>query len=94
MGSYANTFRHGRSGDLSAFDSFILRNGRTRVPMLVQWMATQDCPLSCQHCLVGGHKRTHEMTLREAEGVIEQVAELGVHEFLVTGRIYFSRSGN
>ena len=32
-------------------DAFFAAHGYTRVPTLVQWMATLRCRLSCPHCL-------------------------------------------
>jgi len=58
----------------------------TRVPQLVQWMATLRCPLSCPHCLAASQNGGFpDMPLEKAEDLIDQVAEMGVHEFLLTG---------
>jgi radical SAM protein with 4Fe4S-binding SPASM domain len=86
MGSHARTPRHGRAPARTADAAFFERHGYCRVPRLVQWMATSRCPLACPHCLAaedgaGGR----EMPLAHAARLIEQVAALGVDEFLLTG---------
>lgn len=65
---------------------FFAEHGYLRVPSLVQWMATLRCDLSCPHCLTSGSgSDTPDMPLPQAENLIDQVAEMGVHEFLLTG---------
>lgn len=86
MGSHTRTQKHGRSLQRSAADSFFAEHGYTRAPLLVQWMATLRCPLTCAHCLAvteqGGFD---DMPLDTARSLVRQVAEMGVDEFLVTG---------
>ncbi|MFH1732194.1 MAG: radical SAM protein [Planctomycetota bacterium] len=54
--------------------------------MLVQWMATLRCPLSCPHCLaVSQESGFEDMPLGVARSLVRQIAEMGVGEFLVTG---------
>ncbi len=72
----------------SASDSsgFFSRNGYSEVPVLVQWMATLKCNLSCKHCLsVSLDNGFTDMPLQAARKLIDEVAEMGVEEFLVTG---------
>ncbi len=57
----------------------------SKVPKLVQWMATLDCPHKCKHCYAASTKPFQELDTAEAMGLIDQVAEMGVGEFLVTG---------
>lgn len=86
MGSFTATIRHGRAvGGVEDARHFEER-GWTRVPLLVQWMATARCPLRCPHCLAWeeGPPRP-ELTTPEALALVDQVAELGVPEFLLTG---------
>jgi radical SAM protein with 4Fe4S-binding SPASM domain len=51
----------------------------------VQWMATEACALRCPHCLCGDDRARDELSLRETETLLEQVAAMGVRELLVTG---------
>lgn len=86
MASHTQTQRHGRLAPADAEDAFFREHGWMRVPHLVQWMATTHCPLSCPHCLAAAEgQAAEEMPLPNAVRLIEQVAELGVSEFLVTG---------
>ena len=59
------------------------------MPRLVQWMATLRCELSCPHCLAadvaGDGAGMADMPLDDAKHLIDQVADLGVEEFLITG---------
>ena len=67
-------------------DEFFVQHGYTRVPQLVQWMATLRCGLSCEHCLAAGDKAgLADMSLERAETLVDEVADLGVPEFLLTG---------
>ena len=66
-------------------DNFFRTHNYTRTPTLVQWMATYSCKLSCKHCLCGDNPSTNELTLKEVEHLLDQVRDLGVKEFLVTG---------
>ncbi len=82
MGSFS------RSGPDGASDGsgFFSRNGYSEVPVLVQWMATLKCNLSCRHCLsVSLDNGFTDMPLKAACELIDEVAEMGVEEFLVTG---------
>ena len=85
MGSYTSTRFHGHNAG-PAGDEHHARFGWTRAPAAVQWMATLDCPLTCGHCLApADHKGGPEMSLPEVRSLVEQVADAGVDEFLVTG---------
>jgi len=65
---------------------FLYEHGYTRAPQIVQWIATARCPLSCPHCLTDSSaKRNGEMSTQAAYSLIDQVAALGVGEFLITG---------
>ncbi len=67
-------------------DDFFVQHGYTRVPQLVQWMATLRCGLKCEHCLAGGDKAgLADMPLDKVKALIDEIADLGVREFLVTG---------
>jgi radical SAM protein with 4Fe4S-binding SPASM domain len=66
-------------------DEFFEAHGYTRSPALVQWFATLRCPLECVHCLCGDEPATDELTLAEVEGLLDEVASMGVSELLVTG---------
>jgi len=86
MGSHARTRRHGTTG-LQAGDALFLKaNGYSRVPQIVQWMATLRCGMSCPHCLSdSGPKAAADMSIGLACDLVDQVADMGVDEFLVTG---------
>ena len=84
MGTHASTLRHGKTQDNLKGDTFFEEHGWTRVPRLVQWMATLRCPLACQHCLAADDG-VPDMPRHEATRLVEQVAAMGVDEFLLTG---------
>jgi len=48
-------------------------------------MATTACPLNCGHCLAAEQAGVRDMPLRTVASLVEQVAGLGVDEFLLTG---------
>lgn len=85
MGSYSGLGEKGAPGVNLYAEPFFQENGFTRVPVLVQWMATLRCSFSCVHCLCGDTKFSHEMTFEEVRGLIGQITELGACELLVTG---------
>ena len=84
MGAFAETRHHGRIPDDIRDDAFFREYGWTRIPHLVQWMATLRCPLTCPHCLATPADAP-DMPLRQVSDLIRQIAELGVSEFLITG---------
>jgi len=66
--------------------AFLAEHGYTRAPTLVQWMATLRCPLKCEHCLAASSETGFDdMPLSTALELIDEVAEMGVDEFLLTG---------
>ena len=66
--------------------TFFAEHGYLQVPSLVQWMATLRCGLSCAHCLaVSRESGFADMPLEKVRGLIDQVAQMGVGEFLLTG---------
>ncbi len=72
----------------SASDStgFFSRNGYSKVPVLVQWISTLKCDLNCQHCLsVSLDNGFTDMPLQAVVKLIDEITEMGVEEFLVTG---------
>ncbi len=85
MGSATRQQRHCPASTPAA-DAHYAAHGFTRAPLVVQWMATLRCPLSCPHCLAaapGGPLA--DMPLKQVASLIEQTARAGVPEFLVTG---------
>ncbi len=90
MATHSRTPRHDPSLTASDADAFFVEHGRTHVPRLVQWMATLRCPLCCGHCLAAGDD-AQDMPAVEAGRLIEQVAAMGVEEFLLTGGEPLSR---
>ena len=67
------------------YDDFFRTHDHTRVPVLVQWMVTLDCPLDCPHCLCAGARSGEELSAGEAEALLDEIASLGVRELLLTG---------
>jgi radical SAM protein with 4Fe4S-binding SPASM domain len=65
---------------------FLAEHGYLEVPSLVQWLATLKCGLSCRHCLAVSHESGFDdMPLEKVRSLIDEVAVLGVREFLLTG---------
>lgn len=56
-------------------------------PFLVFWEITRACALSCSHCrAVAQHRRDpRELTAKEAENVVDQLAELAPPMLILTG---------
>jgi radical SAM protein with 4Fe4S-binding SPASM domain len=92
VGNHTYHARHGRSLGLACDGSFFADNGHTSAPLVVQWMATLHCELSCPHCLaVAANAGFSDMPQAMAFRLIDQIAELGVEEFLITGGEPFAR---
>ena len=51
MGSHTKSRKHGTDGLHASDAAFLKEHGYSRVPQIVQWMATLRCDLSCPHCL-------------------------------------------
>ncbi|MCD4706180.1 MAG: radical SAM protein, partial [Candidatus Sabulitectum sp.] len=82
MGSFSGFI----SDSASESSGFYSRNGYSKVPILVQWMATLKCNLSCRHCLSASMDNAFtDMPLHSVRKLIDEVAEMGVEEFLITG---------
>jgi radical SAM protein with 4Fe4S-binding SPASM domain len=82
MGTYSRTGSHRVNGA----NAFFAEHGYVEVPSLVQWMATLQCGLSCAHCLaVSRESGFSDMPLERVRKLIDEVAAMGVAEFLVTG---------
>lgn len=56
-------------------------------PYIVIWEVTQACDLACVHCRAMAQPRRNplELSRREAEGLIDQIAEMKVPVFVLTG---------
>jgi MoaA/NifB/PqqE/SkfB family radical SAM enzyme len=56
-------------------------------PEVVIWEATRACSLACRHCRARAQRRPgpDELTTREAEALLRQVARLRPRVFVVTG---------
>ncbi|MFP4355479.1 MAG: radical SAM protein [Phycisphaerae bacterium] len=81
MGSCSKTGMHHQAGS-----AHYRAHGFTQAPLVVQWMATLRCELACPHCLAAGEDGPgDDMSLADALDLVDQVAELGVEELLVTG---------
>ncbi|MBN1508830.1 MAG: radical SAM protein [Sedimentisphaerales bacterium] len=71
---------------VSPGNEFFAEHGYLEVPSLVQWMATLRCGLSCEHCLAVSHESGFsDMPIERVRGLVDEVARMGVREFLVTG---------
>ncbi len=89
MGSFSSYI----SDNTSYGSGFFTRNGYSRIPVLVQWLATLKCDLSCQHCLsVSLDNGFSDMPLQAVIKLIDEIVEMGVKEFLVTGGEPLSRN--
>lgn len=56
-------------------------------PFLVIWEVTQACDLSCKHCRAAAQplRSPEELTTKEGKRLIDQIAELNVPIFVMTG---------
>jgi AdoMet-dependent heme synthase len=56
-------------------------------PFLAIWEVTQSCDLACKHCRAAAQPIAHpdELTTAEGKAVIDQIAEMGVPIFVLTG---------
>src|SRR5258708_39233390 len=56
-------------------------------PMIVIWEMTQACDLNCAHCRANAQPKRHALELSTAEAfhLIDQVAEMHVPLFVLTG---------
>ena len=71
---------------MGSFSRCVSKNSFSEVPVLVQWMATLKCNLSCRHCLsVSLENGFTDMPLAAVRQLIDEVADMRVEEFLVTG---------
>lgn len=82
MGSFSSYSPYSASDDTGFFS----RNGYSKVPVLVQWISTLKCDLNCRHCLsVSLDNDFTDMPLQAVMKLIDEIVEMGVEEFLVTG---------
>ena len=56
-------------------------------PFIVIWEATQACDLACVHCRASAQplRSSFELATTEAQGLIDQIAEMQVPVFVITG---------
>ena len=56
-------------------------------PFLAIWEVTQSCDLACKHCRAAAQPLPHpdELTQEEGKALIDQVAEMGLKIFVLTG---------
>jgi len=56
-------------------------------PYIVIWETTQACDLACVHCRACAHPQRNpfELSTAEAKGLIDQIAEMKVPVFVLTG---------
>ncbi|MCE5279115.1 MAG: SPASM domain-containing protein [Planctomycetaceae bacterium] len=85
MGTHSRSSRHHLAPRDPDERRFFDEHGYTPAPRLVQWMATLRCPLSCGHCLAAGDHTMSDMPIETALRLVDEAADMGVGEFLVTG---------
>ena len=63
-------------------------------PFLAIWEVTQSCDLACKHCRAAAQPLPHpdELTPEEGKTLIDQVAEMGLKIFVLTGGDPMKRS--
>ena len=56
-------------------------------PFIAIWEATQACDLACVHCRASAQplRSSFELSTTEAQGLIDQIAEMQVPVFVITG---------
>jgi radical SAM protein len=56
-------------------------------PFLAIWETTQSCDLACKHCRAAAQPIAHpdQLSTEEAKGLIDQIAEMHVPIFVLTG---------
>jgi len=82
MGSCSMTGSHRIRGA----GDFFREHGYTEKPRLVQWFATLKCGMDCPHCLAATESSGFDdMSIGDVFRLLEQVSDMGVEEFLVTG---------
>ena len=56
-------------------------------PFIAIWEATQACDLACVHCRASAQplRSSFELSTAEAERLIDQIAEMRVPVFVITG---------
>ena len=83
MGTHCRTGSH----EVRVPDTVFFReNGFSKDPVLVQWMATLKCSLTCDHCLSWNSAGAYEeMSLEMVQNLLDQVSEMSIREFLLTG---------
>jgi len=74
---------------------FSIEMSPSQCPKLVRvYLAvTHRCPLRCRHCYAAGTSVAHpEMTFREIEKMVQEMAAMGVRELTITGGEPFART--
>ncbi len=84
MATHSLTGRHELSNPAAGDLEHLASRGFTPAPRFIQWMATLRCDLSCPHCLAAGREMP-DMPLAAVERLLDEVAAMGIGEFLVTG---------
>jgi radical SAM protein with 4Fe4S-binding SPASM domain len=74
-------------GQVSAWSMDLSRPDFSIAPMTLAWEVTRSCPLRCVHCRAEAqrHRRADELTTEEGIALINDVASLGTHVFVLTG---------
>ncbi|MBN2192473.1 MAG: radical SAM protein [Polyangiaceae bacterium] len=58
---------------------------RAVVPWFVQWMVTEECDLTCPHCLSSPPSGHRELELEVVPRLLDELGAMGVPELLLTG---------
>lgn len=75
MGSHTITHRHAPQAHPGGF---------APTPVLVQWLVTLRCPYRCPHCLAPSGP-SDELSTDDGLCLVDQVADAGIEELLLTG---------
>ena len=87
MGSLSSPIRTASPAQREQDAAFFNEHHYLPRPRLVQWFATLRCHLTCPHCLATCESSGlgPDMPLAQVIDLIDQVADLGVEQFLITG---------
>ncbi|MDF1558101.1 MAG: radical SAM protein [ANME-2 cluster archaeon] len=70
----------------SASSNYLPENNILSAPLSVLWEITNECNLSCKHCLINaGKQEQNEMSLEEVKKIIDELAELKVFNITFGG---------
>ena len=67
------------------FNNVLSREGKARQPYYVIWDCTRRCNLNCSHCGATKEKYSKELSAKQVKRLIDELSELKVPFFAVTG---------